>query len=227
MRRNRRQYRRKSRRTGATGTAPTARVITQRPVFSHFTAYPGPMIVRPSTKYVFQFRNVVSAVSNGSGVCAGVIPCDPSVTLSATFQSVVLFTEWSAITAFFGRIKCRQLECTLTPETTNETKGDTTANLVIASNLMANTVPSSYQTVADNADSQQWPLFTDLSGRGIYHSMRHQRSLVPASTGTPFPNTNIYAGTPGGIAIYGAGFPISSTLCLIRIVGTYELSQRT
>jgi hypothetical protein len=188
-----------------------------------------PLMIRlpPSQKYTIQLRNQVNATSNGSGILAGFLPCDPSATLSATFQSVTQFTEWSSLTALFSQIRCLQYCARFYPATTDEVKGDILPVLAISGNLQLATAPGSYNITADNTDSQIYPFLLDTSGKGRYHSFNHDRKrLEYSSTGTPSSST-IYSGCPGAIQVYASGLPINTVSLTIHIVGTYQLMSRS
>jgi hypothetical protein len=176
---------------------------------------------------MIQLRNIAIGSTNGSGVIAGVIPCDPSSTLSATFGSNPLFPEWSDWSALFQHVKCVQLEVKLLAQTSDEVKGDVNRGLVVAGNLQNITVPSNYGSVADNGDSQIWNPLQDQSSRGLYHAIRHRSSIEWASSSTPSPSSIQYVGCPGGIAIYGDTLPASLGIILLHITGTYKVSSRT
>jgi hypothetical protein len=169
---------------------------------------------------------VVNVTSNGSGLIAGFIPCDPSSTLSSTFQTVAMFTEWSSLAALFSQIRCVQLEVTFVPLSLDEVKGDTTYSISISSNLQVATTPGSYGVVDDNCDSQLYPFATDTSGRGRYHALRHSPKLGFSSIGTPASST-IYSGCPGAIQIFASPLANSTIYLSCQIVGTYDLMSRS
>jgi len=174
-----------------------------------------------------QLTNTSALLSNGSGVVAGTLVCDPSVTLTAPFSSQAIFSEWSAFANLFTQVKCVQFNVTIYPGTTDEVKGDLAAVLAFASNISATATPSSYSSVADNGDSQTYPLLLDTSARGRYIALRHRRNLGFTNTAQPVPTSNLYAGCPGGIGFYGSGFPVSTGVGSLHYSGTYIFSMRT
>jgi hypothetical protein len=127
----------------------------------------------------------------------------------------------------FSQVKCVQLDMTLVPSTTDEVKGDQDAVLAIAGQLSSTTAPTAYGDVANNSDSQAYPILLDTRGMGRYHAIRHTRDLQWANSASPVPTPSIYAGCPGGIGFYGSGFPVSTTIGSIRICGTYRVRMWT
>lgn len=224
MRRSRKFKSRKRRTGGRT-------MRRQAPVLSSDRKYPGPLVLQPTSITTIQLRSVFSASSDGSGIFKGVIPADPSATLSSYFGSVTMFSEWTTWTNLFNQVKCVQLEVKILPTTSDEVKGDAQPGVVIGSNLISIAVPSIYGSVSDNPDSQIWTPLNDNSGKGRYHSMHHFRRLGWANTNDPSPKdlagVPLYIGCPGGIAIYGSGFAVSTQIFLFQAVGTYLLSNRT
>lgn len=189
--------------------------------------YPAPITIPLNDSKVFQFRNLITVTSNGSGVVAGMIPCDPSATLAAPFASGALFNEWSTVATLFSAIKCVQLECQFEPSSSDEVKGDSSIGFAIAGNLTAiSNFATSYLATVDNADSQRWNPVLDTSGRGRYHAIRHRPSLNWGGTATPASSAAVYAGAVGGIGMYGST-AISLQVFTILVVGTYVLSNRS
>lgn len=199
---------------------------TQRFVMSGYQRYPAPLRLPPTRRYRMQLRNVVNITSNGSGVISGAIPCDPSVTLSATFQSVAMFTEWTSLAGLFSLVRCIQLECTFLPLSLDEVKGDVNGSLSISSNLQVASAPGSYGLTDDNTDSQLYPFTGDTSGRGRYHAVRHRPTLTFMVVGTPSSST-IYSGCPGSIGIFCNPVAASTIYMSVQIVGTYEFMSRS
>jgi len=208
-------------------TRKSTRRRASRYMLSDYRRYPAPIQRTPRSQIVIQLRNYFLGTTNGSGVFAAVIPCDPSATLSATFGSTALFPEWSDWLALFGSVKCIQLEVKLHSATTDEVKGDVNRGLIMAGNLQNVTVPSNYTSVADNADSQSWNVLQDTTPTGRYHAIRHSRSLEWAAASLPVPSNSNYIGCPGGIAFYGDTMPANLTICTVHVVGTYKLMNRT
>jgi len=196
-------------------------------ITSNFRKYPGPIQMPPSQAIMVQLRNYLNATSNGSGILAGVIPADPSSTLSATFGSTSLFPEWSDWLALFGSVRVVQLEIKLLSISLDEVKGDTSPGFIMAGNLQSTAVPSNYQSVADNADSQSWNPLQDTTSAGRYHAIRWPRTVLWASATTPAPSSLQFTGCPGGFAIYGDTLPATLKVLSIHVTGTYMLMNRT
>jgi hypothetical protein len=189
--------------------------------------YPAPHIVSLNQSHVFQLKNLITVTANGSGVIAGMIPCDPSATLAAPFASGAMFNEWTNIATLFSAIKCIQLECHFEPSSSDEVKGDSSIGIAIAGNLTSiSNFATSYLATVDNADSQRWNPILDTSGRGRYHSIRHRPSLNWGGTATPASSAAVYAGAVGGIGMYGST-AVNLQAFTILVVGTYLLSNRS
>jgi hypothetical protein len=189
--------------------------------------YPGPITIPLNQVVTVQLCGTAALLSNGSGVIAGVIPCDPTTTLSAPFTSGVMFPQFSSWNLLFSQVKCVQLDVVIVPATVDEVKGDVDAVLAIAGQLSNTTTPSSYADLNNNSDSQTYPVLLDTRGLGRYHSIRHTQDLLWASSVSPVPTPSLYAGCPGGIGLYGSGFPLSSSIGSLRITGTYRLRMWT
>lgn len=199
----------------------------ERKVMSGFFKYPAPISIPLNQVIRVQLRNLITVTSNGSGVIAGMIPCDPSATLAAPFAAGALFPEWTNFGTLFSGIKCVQLECTFMPSSSDEVKGDASIGVAIAGNLTSiSNFATSYIATMDNGDSQHWNPTLDTSGRGVYHSIKHRKSLLWGGTATPASSAAVYAGAVGGIGMY-ASTAVSLNLFSIRVVGTYLLSSRS
>lgn len=195
------------------------------PVMSEYRRYPGPIEIPLNQSYMIQLRGFFGATTDGSGNIAGMIPCDPSATLSSVFGSVAMFNQWSSWVVLFRNIKCVAFEVKMLPCYTDEVKGDIAHALIVSGNLQAQITASNYGGLSDNTDSQLYNPTLDTASKGLYHSIRHRKSLQWADVNTPVPGG--YAGCPGSISFYGAGFPASTQLVLIHVTGTYLLSNRT
>jgi len=186
---------------------------------------PVPRSFNTAKPYLIQLRNIFSGVSNGSGLLAGSIPFDPSVTLGSPFGSVAIFDEWKSVAALFGRIKLKEFTISMTPAYIDETKGDTFGLMALCSNASGTIVtPSTYDQIADNADSVIWNPIRDQSGVAKVHSFR-PRGLGWASTATPGGVTGL--GCPGQFLILASSLPNSSTILTFKLVGTYLVDNRT
>jgi hypothetical protein len=189
--------------------------------------YPAPLPRSLNQRFRISLSNFFGAVSNCSGILAGVIPCDLSVTLTSAFGSVTMFPEWSSWAALFSQVRCVQLEIRCIPIYVDEVKGDSNNGLLLAGNLQSTTVPSTYQTLSDNADVQSWNPITDTGGQGRYHAISHSKLLGFTASSTPVPSANNYMGCPGGIAFYGSGYTAGINVTNIIVTGHYELMNRT
>jgi len=195
-------------------------------VHTGFRKYPGPITIPQRQTLMMQFANTLGVTSNGSGIIAGVLQCDPSITYAAPFSAIAAFSEWTDIVPLFAQVKCVQLEIIIYPTTTDEVKGDILPPLALGGSLAVGSTPASYAVVIDNTDSQEYPILLDTTGRGRYHAIRHSRNLQFAAVSSPTPSTSIYAGCPGGIAIYGGAFPANTQIASVTIRGTYLLRCR-
>jgi len=198
-----------------------------RTVVSNYRRYPAPITIPPKQGIQIQLRNHIFMSTDGSGVLAGIIPCNPNATLSSAFGSVALFPEWTNWSALFSSVKAVQLECVFKSKYV-ETKGDVPGDVIIGSQfVVGGSFPNTYQTAADNTDSQSWPITNDTSGRGAYHAFRHLKRLAPAASNDPDPTGDAALGCPGGISVYGSSLPISLSLVSILVVGTYIVYARS
>jgi hypothetical protein len=216
------ERKRRARRKGGRKSRPSrGRMIT-----SGYRSYPGPVTIPLNQRLMLQFRNIITVTSSAGGIVDGTIPCNPAAILAAPFPAAALFPEWTDVSPLFAQVKCVQLECTYR-SCYVETKGDTLMNLGISGNLQSNGNPGSYTVVIDNGDSQTWTPTLDTACRGAYHAIRHLPSLQWAAIASPFPSGNNYIGCPGGIGCYGSGYPVSTQLFNIHVVGTYLFQSRT
>lgn len=189
---------------------------------------PPPRQISPLQTLTILLRGYCGVASNGSGVVAAALPFDPSVTLAANFGGGAIFNEWTNNSNMWQNVKILQFEAEFVRVQTDDTKGDVPEPLAIASSTSPTLViPSSFQQVIDNGDSQLWPVIQDYSGRGRYHSTRLTQ-LAWALTSTPNPgvSSGIAAGCPGSIIMYGSGYPNSVQVCSIKYTGTYMLRTR-
>jgi len=190
-------------------------------------SYPAPIALPPTRSYTIQLSNLITVTSNVGGNISGYIPCDPSAILAAPFAAGAMFPEWTLIAQLFSAIKCVQLECHLSPASSDEVKGDTNIGVIIASNMTSiSNFATSYTAISDNADRQTWNPILDQSGRGRYHALRHRPTLQWGGTSTPASSAAVYAGAVGGIGFFGTG-AVSLLTFTVMVVGTYRLSQRS
>jgi hypothetical protein len=198
-------------------------------VMSGFTRYPGPFRVPLNQSIIFQLRNVVALSTSGAGGIAAFIPADPSATLGTQLGSVAIFPEWTSINTLFQQVRIKQLEVTLQPQQLDETKGDIVSSMVIGGNLQTALTPSSYNFVADNSDSQEWSPLNDTGGRGRYHAIKWPNNIPYANVTSPAPSSggNFAGGCCGSIQFFASALPVSSAICTIKIVGTYQFKCRT
>jgi len=189
-------------------------------------AYPAPVTLTPNRTYMLQFSNTITVTSTVGGIISGMIPCDPSAILAAPFAVGAMFPEWTNAATLFSAIKCVQLECHFSPSSSDEVKGDSSIGIAIASNRTSiSNFAVSYIAVSDNTDRQLWNPTLDTSGRGRYHALKHNKSLLWGGVATPASSAAIYAGCVGGIGMYGST-AVSLQLFTIVVVGTYLMSQR-
>jgi hypothetical protein len=188
-----------------------------------------PPIQMPTNQVVRNmFGNTVSAVSDGFGIFAAALPCDPSATLSARFNTATLFTEWTNWANFYNEVRIIQFEVQLVKTYIDDSKGDQPGALAIASTVSPiQVVPSTYTAVSDNGDMQLWGLVSDYSGVNKYHAVKF-KDVAWASVQTPNPGSTsgIVAGCPGNIVFYGSNYPATTQLFYIKVRGLYEFRHR-
>jgi len=189
---------------------------------------PQPMMAPANRTYIMQFRNVVPMITSAGGVVNSYISFDPSSVTQVTFGSGTQFTEWSSVASLFNTVRIRQFEMQLCRTYLDDTKGDDYQPLVYSSvrtGILAN--PGSYQAVIDNGDSQMYSILTDVSGRNHYAAVKiRQVAWATVTTPNPGSSNGIIAGCPGGFVFYGTGYPNSSQIGFVKIVGTYQFKTR-
>jgi len=189
---------------------------------------PAPMMVSTNKSFTMQFRNVVPVITSAGGVINSYISFDPSVVTQVAFGSGTQFTEWTSASSLFNTVRVKQFEIQICRTYLDETKGDDYQPLVYASvrtGVLSN--PGSYQAVIDNGDSQMYNILADSSGKNHYAAVK-MRQVAWATVTTPNPgsSTGIIAGCPGGFVFYGTGYPASTQLGFMKIVGTYQFKTR-
>jgi hypothetical protein len=162
-------------------------------------------------------------MSDGSGVVAGLIYANPLKTYGA-----VPFGEYSALNSLFAGVRLKRFECQFSPANTlSETKTLGFQGLAIAVFPQADpSVPSSYDSVIDNADSRMWSIQVDTSPLGYTHKWRPYPKPIFAGTDNPILTASgsggANIGCPGGIGFYGTAFPASVQVMTVRITGWYQ-----
>jgi len=189
---------------------------------------PRPLESRVGRTTTVILRNYATVATDSSGVHTGVIPCDPSATLSSYYGSVTMFPEWANYAALYNEVKLVQLDIRLTTTYTYDGKQAQAEPMIIAGVTSAITAaPSGYAAVADNGDAQFWPCLIDTSGRNRFHAIRFRPSAwATVTTPNPGSSTGISAGCPGGILLYLSSAPVSTQIATVLITGQYLLRTR-
>jgi len=211
----------------ARGRAPRGRMMPAN-ASRHDIKMPEPLFVPSMRTTTMQFSNVIFGMTNSSGVFAGYIPFDPSVTLTTFWSSAVLFNEWSTFANLWGEVKVLRFEASFAIQYIDDTKGDAPGPLMIASiSSPIATTPVNYQQVADNGDAQMWNLVSDKSGSNRFHSVK-MKQVAWAGVTTPNPGSSngIVAGCPGSIITYGSGYAASVALVTCKVRGLYRFRTR-
>jgi len=163
------------------------------------TWIPRPITVSDSKRTVLQFRNYLQANTTTTTINS-YIAFDPSSTTTATFGGGALFSEWSAVSTIFARVRLVQFEISMTPTYIDDTKGDNFNAISIASIPLGTlATPNGYTAVCDNRDSILWNPVCDKSGVCKYFSAKI-RGLGWSSTGSPGGTTGL--GCPGSIVFF-------------------------
>lgn len=187
------------------------------------TWIPRPITMSESKRVVLQFRNYLQATTSGTSLNS-YIAFDPSSTTTATFGSSALFSEWSAVSTLFARVKVKQFEISMTPTYIDDTKGDNFNAVAIASVPLGTlATPNGYTSVCDNRDSVLWNPINDKSGVSKYFSAKI-RGLGWGPIGSPGGTTGL--GCPGSLVFFGNSLPTTVELFNLRVVGTYIFDGR-
>lgn len=187
------------------------------------TWIPSPITVPEWKTTVMQFRNYLQATTTTTTINS-YIAFDPSSTTTATFGGGSLFSEWSAVSTLFARVKLIQFEISMTPTYIDDTKGDNFNAVAIASVPLGTlAVPNGYTQVCDNRDSVLWNPISDRSGVAKYFT-RRINGLGWASIGSPGGTTGL--GCPGSFVFFGNSLPSGVELFNLRVIGTYLFDGR-
>jgi len=166
---------------------------------------------------IFRLVTTFQLSSNGSGVVANIIPCDPYASS---------FTEYTADLAnLFNQF--RLLGSRLQIISTIETKGDTSVLGVGYQNRGTGlAAPTSLNNVVDNQPSWLWANSNDTSPMGFVRSQR-VNNLLFAPTSNSFNTSTDSQGAPGGWQLYGTGYPLSTQVALIKFEIWLEFRSRS
>jgi len=158
----------------------------------------------------FRFAVVGGLSSDSKGVAALAVPADPSSQ----------FSEWTSLITLYTSFRVRALRVQIVP-VMGLTQGFA---LAVAGSMSSLSTPTSYSTIAENADSTL--IYLGQTGvRGYTHKLPLRGNIEFANTGTPVPGD--YAGAPGAIQMYGEGFAVSITVASILVEGFYEFRSRS
>jgi len=162
-------------------------------------------------------------LSNGSGLIGGYQNADPSGGSGATWTS----SEWSTITALYSQVRMISFSVIFTPVAPEDTKVITSSggNAAYVSGVLSSlaTAPTTRSQVFDNADCKIFCPLSMTTGRPYVHTIR-PRSVNWAVVTSPNPGS--FAGCPGGIQYYGDGYPITTPIFAVSMMGIYEFRSR-
>jgi hypothetical protein len=222
---------------GSRRSAPPNRILTMQKRSNKFSnrrshpyRRPRPRNSLTSLSRVAPFRLVDNSNptqylgSNGSGVIAGYQNADPSGGSGSTWTSA----EWSALTSLYSEVRLRSFEIWFTPVSPEDTKLPSTSagNILYVSGVLSSiaAAPTTRAQVLDNADAKIWTPLSSTTGRPFVHKIRPRGRPQWASVTSASPGS--YAGCPGAIQWYGDGFPVSTNLMAISMIGYYEFRSR-
>lgn len=163
--------------------------------------------------------------TNGSGVCSGVIPFDPT----SSHLNVLEFTsDWANLWTQYRLRGIRIHFYSAVTQAVIETKSANLLPLAIGFQWRSTaslSTPTAYNTVLDNQPSQCWNVTADTSPRGFLMTQRAPPILTFLETNATTSPGN--QGAPGGIQFYGDTFTPSITIASYWIEVFYQMRSRS
>lgn len=179
-------------------------------------------LVDPTVRYKLRFSHSIGQVSaNGSGIVAGFATADPSGNSGSSWTA----DEWSACSSIFATVRCVRFEVWFAFAITTVT-AQGNPWLAVGSQVSTLTVnPTVASQALGCSDSEvHAPHLYSSVNVSKHHYKLDTRVLEFASVNTPNPGT--YAGCPGTIVWYGAGYGASTVALSQFNVGFYEFMGR-
>jgi len=166
---------------------------------------------------VFRLVTTSTVTSNGSGVVASLLYLDP-YSSSFTEHTSDLCNLYNQFRLVGSRIQL---------VTISEAKGDVAVLGIGYQNRNTGLgTPTSLNLVLDNQPSWLWACSSDTSPMGFIRSQRAS-NLLYAATSTSSNTSTDTSGAPGGWQFYGAGFPASTNIFLLKAECFYEYRSRS
>jgi len=173
--------------------------------------------VSPWQTYNITLKGFSTATSNGSGVIALSIPCDPS---SAGYN----FAEYSDLSGIFGEVRILAFEIQVVPLNFLALNAVSTP-VIVGFNPFSSAAPANEGAVATLIDSVYWNALRDTTSRGSKFSVKFDPrldfSLTSSVTVTP------YAGCPGSYQLYASGFNDGVASFKVLVTGLYQFRARS
>jgi hypothetical protein len=168
---------------------------------------------------------IMTYSSDGSGVCAGVIPFDPT----STHLNITEFvSDWANLYTQYrlwgSRIRLVSAIVNATIETKSANYKPITVGYQFRSTASLAT-PTSYNQVLDNQPSKIWNVSTDTSPSGILMTQKTPSSVTYLETNASTSPGN--AGAPGGFQFYGDTFTPSIPIFTVFLEVYYQLRSRS
>jgi len=163
--------------------------------------------------------------SDGSGVCAGVIPFDPT----SSHLAIPEFTsDWANLYTQYRLWGVRIRLVSAIAQATIETKSANYKPLVVGYQFRSTAslaTPTAYNQVLDNQPSRLWNVSSDNSPAGIVMSQITPPMVTYLETNASTSPGN--AGAPGGFQFYGDTFTTTIPVFTIMLELFYQLRSRS
>jgi len=172
-----------------------------------------------NTVYKFRLVHVATVISStGAGVISSYHNADPSGGVGSTWTSA----EWAALITLFSEVKMDSFSVHFSGYKSNT---QLLNNRIVISGVLSSVsaIPTTYDTVWDNADAVVYCLNTETSLHGYTHTIKGT-DLSWAIVTTPNPGS--YAGVPGSIQFYGTAFTVTLPYLNTDLSGVYSFRSR-
>jgi len=163
--------------------------------------------------------------SDGSGVCAGIIPFDPS---SGHLNVTEFISDWANLFTQYRLWGVRIRLCSAVAAADIETKSANLKAIVLGFQFRSTatlSTPSGYDAVLDNQPSRIWNVVSDTSPGGILITQKTPNSITYLETNATTSPGN--AGAPGGFQYFGDTFTPSITIFTYFIEVFYQFRSRS
>jgi hypothetical protein len=168
---------------------------------------------------------LMTYASDGSGVCAGVIPFDPT----SSHLAIPEFTsDWANLYTQYRLWGVRIRLVSAIVNATIETKSANYKPIAVGFQFRSTATlatPTAYSQVLDNQPSKIWNVSTDTSPSGIILTQKTPSLVTYLETNASTSPGN--AGAPGGFQFYGDTFSTSIPIFTVFLELYYQLRSRS